>query len=265
MKKLWRLFGIICILFVFIILFREPFSRATSYVNDRILSSFGKSFLSFGRSIRDLFSGDAEQLKVRVRELESERNALVVQNAQLHEAKNDYDTLSALLNFSKQAHFDLHLAHVIGGSSNPDVHTIEIDAGSNEGVLIGDAVITDGGIVVGKIVSVRDRVSTVELLTDARSRFAVSLASSNGTVVAGVSEGGHGTGMVMRLIPQSFKISNGEIVVTAGLESGVPRGLVLGRVESVSEEPNEPFQSAALSPLIDLGSVALVSVVKVPR
>lgn len=265
MRRLWRLLATLFVLFFVVVLFREPLGGLACAIQDRVLLQIGRPFWGAGLAIHDWFSGDAEQLKKKVNELESERNALVVENAQLHQAKGDNDKLTALLNFSQQSNFDLHLAHVIGGSSNPDIHTIDIDGGSADGVIVGDAVITDGGIVVGKIASVNQHASTVELLTDARSRFAVSLASTDGMVVAGVSEGGHGTGMVMRLIPQSMKISNGEIIVTAGLEVGVPRGLVLGRVESVSEEANEPFQTAALSPLVELGAISIVSVVEIPR
>jgi rod shape-determining protein MreC len=132
-------------------------------------------------------------------------------------------------------------------------------------VAVGDAVATGEGIVVGKVSSVRTETATVELLTDSRSKFAAALLPEEGDPIPGVTEGGYGTGMVLRLIPEYARVQVGDLVFTSGLEAGVPRGLIIGRVESVRQEPHEPFQTATLSPLVPLDTLSIVAVVLAPR
>ena len=50
-------------------------------------------------------------------------------------------------------------------------------------------------------------------------------------------------------------------VVTSGLESGIPRGLLIGKVEAVEKEAYQPFQKAVLTSLINLEKISLVSII----
>jgi rod shape-determining protein MreC len=65
----------------------------------------------------------------------------------------------------------------------------------------------------------------------------------------------------MTLIPQHAPISSGDTIVTTGREQGIPRGLVLGAVESVVSVASDPFISATVAPAIDPIDLTKVAVI----
>lgn len=265
LARFWKIFAAIGGLFLILLLFRGVLAQGSAAIGGGALRFQGSALWGAGVSLHRFFSPDTDDARARVTALEQERNALIVENAKLRDAAHEVENLSAVLQFQKRTQATLIVAQVIAGSTEPDIHTIDIDRGARDGALIGDAVVTNDGIVVGKITSVTDTSATVALLTDAHSRFAAALLGADAVTVHGYTEGGHGTGMVMHLIPQQIKVTAGDVVITAGLEAAIPRGLVLGRVESIRHEPNEPFQDAILSPLASLDALTTVAIVHSQR
>jgi hypothetical protein len=61
-------------------------------------------------------------------------------------------------------------------------------------------------------------------------------------------------------ITQAESIRKGELVISAG--SGlIPKGIIIGEVESTTRSDNAVFQSAQLKPLVNLSSIEIVFVV----
>jgi cell shape-determining protein MreC len=70
-----------------------------------------------------------------------------------------------------------------------------------------------------------------------------------------------GSGYSMDKIAQGEKISKGETIITAGSDV-VPKGIIIGTVESVESSDDAVFQVANVRPAIDLSKLELVFVVK---
>lgn len=265
MSPLWRLLsagiGIaVCVTF-FLVVFAKPFLAVQTSI-----ARSGGAVWSSAVGLRDALKPEYAALQKENIALRAERDALVRQVAQLRDAKEENDQLQGLLRFQKREGGTMIPAHILGGSTFADVQEVTIDVGSSSGVQVGDVTIVSDGFVVGKIVRVTTNRSVVQLMTDAQSRFAGALFSQKeNTTVSGVIEGGHGAALVMRLIPQSVAVGAGDIVVTAGLESGIPRGFVLGTIESVVPENNLPFQVATIQPSAPLDRLLTVGVVLAPR
>lgn len=69
-----------------------------------------------------------------------------------------------------------------------------------------------------------------------------------------------GQGYLFEKITQAESIKRGEFVITSG--SGlVPKGIIIGEVESSTKSDNAVFQSAQLKPLVDISSIEVVFVV----
>ena len=64
----------------------------------------------------------------------------------------------------------------------------------------------------------------------------------------------------MELILRNETIGSGDIVVTSGIEPGVPMGLVIGTVSRVDVEPNSFSQTAWIQPLLDINNLSMVSI-----
>jgi len=169
------------------------------------------------------------------------------------------DSLKGLLDFRSRSGLKLIACEIVGADPDTSARALTIDCGTESKVTRGQAVITGDGTLVGRIERVANGRSTVLLPTDPRSALAVMVSEhpeSNG-----VARGERGLIIAMSLIPQHAPISSGDTIVTTGREEGMPRGLVLGMVESVVSVASDPFISATVAPAIDPIDLTKVAVI----
>lgn len=203
------------------------------------------------RSVEDLQKAYTENVL--------ENNRLRVTTAEVDRLRNENNILRQSLNFFTSTTFETIGADVIGKNLDPIGSTIIINRGSNDNVAVGNPVVAENGVFVGKVARVEDRQAVVRLVNDNQSRVAATVMSRDKSI--GIVEGGYGISIRLNFIPQNETLSVGDIVVTSGLESGIPRGLALGRVEAVEKESYQPFQQAVLTPLVSLDKLSVVSVI----
>jgi len=149
-------------------------------------------------------------------------------------------------------------ASVIGKNIDPIGSTLLIDRGEVDGLAVNYPVIAEEGVLIGKIAKVYSKNSLIRLVNDSHSRVAATVLNEEKSL--GLVEGGYGISVRMNFIPQNEVITIGETIITSGLEPNVPRGLIIGKVESVEKEIYEPFQKAILSPLLPFDRLFSVSV-----
>lgn len=182
-----------------------------------------------------------------------------VDNIRLDLAEEENFELRQQLNYLQQKKFVYVGTSIIGRNVEAVGSTLVIDRGSDDGIIIGDAAIVQNGILVGKVIRVEPETSIVRIISDAQSRVAATVINENRSL--GVVEGGFGISVRMNFIPQNEKINIGDTVITSGLESGVPRGLVIGLVEAVEKEPFQPFQRAIITPATNLNKLRLITII----
>lgn len=193
-------------------------------------------------------------------ELTTERNDLVRENARLRSLEQENQEMRELLEVQERSRFTLVAAQVIGKSPEVDTQTLILDRGNEDGIAKGMPVIASDGFLLGKIERVTARTAVVVLVSDSSSRVASTILNTERTL--GFVEGGRGLGMSFRLIPQHELIAPGDTVITSGLEHGIPRGLILGRVGRVSREPQEPFQTATVTQIVNPERRQIVAVIR---
>jgi len=228
-----------------------------------------RGYLGAGSAIRSAAyraGGSFEQV-IAAGKIEKENAALKQQIAGLDqkmaaagELVAENDSLKGLLNFKSRTDLAIIPCEVAGSDPDATVKALVIDCGSESGVAVGDAVIVGDGTLVGKIERVAAGRSTVLLPTDPRSALAVMVGDhpeSNG-----VARGEKGLVVAMTLIPQHAPIAVSDTIVTTGRETGVPRGLVMGTIESVTSAPSDPFMSATIAPAVDPIDLTKVAVVR---
>jgi rod shape-determining protein MreC len=148
--------------------------------------------------------------------------------------------------------YDPVAANVISRDPSLWYQTIEVNAGSGDGVAVNNPVTGDGGLV-GKVTEVTGSSSIVTLITNASSneQFGVTASVTNKTGDTGVLEPavGNPNQMVLQDLPNRAQITPGMQVVTAGyadpanaqLDSLYPPGILIGTVASFN--PNELLNS----------------------
>jgi rod shape-determining protein MreC len=149
-------------------------------------------------------------------------------------------------------------ASIVSRSIGSEASTFVIDRGTDDGISVGLPAISGDGILIGKVVAASQGSATVRVISDRDSATAVTLL--NGTRTIGVANGISGALLSLRYIPQDELIETNDIVVTSGLETSVPSGLIVGIVNEVVTDPTAPFQSAVLEPLGDPRRLAVDSV-----
>jgi rod shape-determining protein MreC len=135
---------------------------------------------------------------------------------------------------------------------------VQIDAGQEQGVREGNAVITGERVYIGKVTVLGARSSTVELVTAASARTAALLArSSTNVLVRGSATGA----LHLELVPKEVDVAEGEVVITSGLRDEIPRNLVIGEVERVTRDDSASFNGGIIDSFFSIEDVTTVFVV----
>jgi cell shape-determining protein MreC len=129
-----------------------------------------------------------------------------------------------------------------------------VNAGSNDGVSVGDAVIFQG-ILVGQVQKVFSDYAIVQTVFDNGIKMAVRIGS---TGVDGLLQGSSypTVGSIMKTAP----LTVGDIVYSA--DSSLPYGLPIGTVAATSTSPDSLFQQATLNFSYDINSIQTVFIEK---
>ncbi|MCX6806069.1 MAG: rod shape-determining protein MreC, partial [Patescibacteria group bacterium] len=182
--------------------------------------------------------------------------ALKNQLSSLKEVANENDELRTQLKFNEKLKLDLAAARVVSSEGTSLRKYITIDRGRNSSLKSGMAVVSSG-VLIGTIDKVEDFSSTVFLSSD--PDFRIRGLGQDGRA-QGIVRGQLGQGYLFEKITQAESIKRGEFVITSG--SGlVPKGIIIGEVESSTKSDNAVFQSAQLKPLVDISSIEVVFVV----
>jgi rod shape-determining protein MreC len=132
-------------------------------------------------------------------------------------------------------------------------HSVLIGAGSADGVVPGSPLAVPAGIV-GRVVTVGRGVSSAQLLLDASAAAGARIAR---TGELGVVRGdGHGA-LVLNNIATTSSVARGDLIESAGIDGIYPRGIPIGRVESVSRG-SKLFLEVRVTPSADFSRLTEV-------
>lgn len=194
-----------------------------------------------------------------IQTLEEQRNALSIDHARLAELERENAHLRKQLSFVGQRTLNTIGASIVSRTLSPISSHVAIDRGSADGIQVGDPVIMLEGILVGRVIAVREHSATVRALTD--PQMAISVNILNEGSVIGIANGQSGSLLSLELIPQEARIEINNLIVTSGLDTAIPSGLVVGLVNAVESDPTQPFQRAIVEPELNLTHEHVVSVI----
>lgn len=180
------------------------------------------------------------------------RNALLVSGARvarLQTAAAENARLRGLLGAAQRGGLDVQLVPILDIDLDPTRQRLVLDAGSRDGVAVGQSVIDAGGLV-GQIIAVRPGTATVLLLTDPDHAVPVMVGRSGVRLVA------YGKGRSDRLelanIPLSSDVRVGDTAVTSGLGGRFPAGFPVGTITALHPDDSHAFLVGDLTPAAQL-------------
>ena len=212
-------------------------------------------------SVRHVWSGYVG-LRHAQTENEGLKRQLAAAQIQLQELRALADRsrgLEQLLQLRDRLNLSTTAAEIIGDAAAPDIRTMTIDKGTNDGLRPDMAVIAPAG-VVGRIVMPSSRAARVQLLIDRNAAAGAIVARSR---AQGVVVGEGDERLRMEYVSEVADVISGDLVITSGIDGIFPKGFVIGRVESV-EKAGGMFKRIVVRPAVDFRSLEEVLVVLTP-
>lgn len=201
-----------------------------------------------------------QEVEEENKRLRKELEYLQGQNSRLREAAAATERLTALLEFKTQALPTMVAAQVIGRDTGNWYRTIILNKGESDGLRPDMGVITAAG-VVGRIVKTTAAASVVLLVTDPSNAIAGLIQRTRDE---GIVEGTTQELARLKYIPLLSSVRPGDRVVTSGLVGDFPRGLAIGTITRIDKVEGALFQSAELTPEVDVNRVEEVLVLQAP-
>jgi rod shape-determining protein MreC len=209
------------------------------------------------RSVTDIFGAVEEigTLKRQNQELEARIEELRGELADMETIRSENKKLAKLLKTKERFEHATVAAGVTGYHTTQYEHMVSLDRGSEAGIRAGAPVVSPGGFLAGRVTDVGQGWAEVMLISDSRA------------LVAGLDSRTRATGLIggrlngplrMADIKVTDKIGEPDMVVTYGADLGkrfrsvYPKGLPIGRVVDVQEEPGSIVKVALVQPEADL-------------
>ncbi|QIK57410.1 rod shape-determining protein MreC [Erysipelothrix sp. HDW6A] len=187
-----------------------------------------------------------------------------ISNAQ----KEEIDRLKALLDLNKSfTEHSLINGSVVTRSIEQWDNAVTLNIGSNDGVNVGDGVISEYGIV-GRVIEVTDNTSSVNLISanNDNSKVAVRMEISSGNFVQGILDhyDSNTNVFTVNLLEQSSQIVSEVPVTTSGIGGVYSAGLPVGFVDRVENIADGMGMVVYVKSYVNYSDIRYVSVVKLP-
>lgn len=222
---------------------------------------FQKTFYILSRKTRETFDflNSISELRRENEKLLRENDSLSAASAMLQQEKRENENLREQLKLIPRSKFDLESSFIIGQDPQKLGSWISIDKGSFSGIQNGMPVIVSDGILVGRVEETFGNSSRVNLLTSPSSSVSVIDLESG---AKGVIRGEFGLGVIMDMVSQTDVLNLGDSIVTSGLSGDIPKGLLVGKVQSFASTGDKLFQKAIISPRVKYSNLDAVFVIK---
>lgn len=198
--------------------------------------------------------------KQRIDELQAVNDELRARLQLTEDGARRVAELDAMLRIAGIAQFRILPAQVIAiGSAQGFANTVLIDAGTQDGVRIDMNVISGAGLI-GRVIHVWQRQSSVVLITDP--------SSTVGARVEGSGQIGFVSGLAridtlqLQLLDPYAPLKVGDRLVSFGVAHGIyATGFPVGTVTSIRGKAGTATRVAEVEPFVAMGALDIVSVV----
>lgn len=201
---------------------------------------------------------ESKAVKEENKELKEKIEIAYQENAVLKEKLIAYDRMKKLLELKESFSYEMIPSLVISREPGNWFNSIIIDKGTADGVKKNMAVATHRGLV-GKVVSVDSRTAKILLILDQRSAVGGMIQRSRDI---GVVKGSESNYCYMEYLSHDADIKINDIVITSGLGSVFPKGIIIGRIAGIKKESHDLFQKVIIRPEVDFTKLEEVFVVK---
>lgn len=189
--------------------------------------------------------------------LKNEIDSLRMENHHYRELMATEARLNELLQFKKTMDSPVIPAQVIGRDPTGWFESVIIDKGKNAGLKINMPVVNASG-VVGQLVAVSPNYAKVLLVVDQNSAVDCLIQRSR---EKGILKGLSPNICKLDYVLKTGDIASRDVAVTSGIGGVYPKGLPVGEVVEVKDEPWEIFKTIKVRPAVDFSKLEEVLVI----
>ena len=142
----------------------------------------------------------------------------------------------------------------------PQQNRITVLAGRDKGIKEGMPAVCAQGLV-GRVQTVGLKDCQVLLMTSSTFQFG-AIATKYNPPPAGLITGENSSTLMLKFAVPVVPVVSGDIIYTSGFYSGVPRGIVIGRVISAESLPEMGSSRARVLPAVNVGELREVVILK---
>jgi cell shape-determining protein MreC len=241
---------LVCIIFV--AFFRNPLSN----IFLRVTSPLFVARDSVGGGLSGIFAQFSSKASLETQN-ETLRAALASTSAALADRDILYQQNLFIKNqFGRDTAAHALLAGVLMRPPNIPYDTLLIDAGSAQGVTMGDIVSAGGTTAIGRITSVYGTQSRATLFSAAGESYQALLQlSAQGGVSVPLSFVGQGGGSMSAEVPSGTRVTLGDHVILAGIAAPF-----VGSVSHIDVHDGQSFETVYIELPVDLFSLQYIEV-----
>ena len=218
-----------------------------------------------GTALDGLTSGfrSKNELVKENKKLQAKVDELTTENSRLTQSITELDRLQKLYQLDQQySEYDKVAAEIIAKNSGNWYCTFTINRGSEDGILVDQNVIAGSGLV-GIVTEVGKHWATVRSIIDDTSNVsAMTVSTSANCIVSGdlrlIDEGKL---QFIHLKDDDDKIQEGEKIVTSSVSEKFLKGILIGYVSEIQEDPNNLTKTGTLTPAVDFQHLQEVLVI----
>ncbi len=175
---------------------------------------------------------------------------------QLREARLENIRLRSMIALKETTAFHYTAGKVVAKSMNLLRNTMTLRIGAQDGIQVGNPIVTGDGIV-GKTIAVSAGHTIVQTLLNVDFRVSGKVQRSR---VDGIVAW-DGKTLILKNVVKSMDVRQGDAVITSDYSSVFPPGLKIGIVSEVTETPGSVFHTITIAPFVDFVQVEEVFVI----
>jgi len=206
---------------------------------------------------------------VEMKEYEIENKRLTEENIRLREKVRlleidgiENERLTDMLNLTKKYDTSNAVVAEVISVDSTWFEVITVNKGSKDGIKENMTVLTPSGLV-GKVTKVFDFSSQVTTILDVSNVVSASLTKTGDLVTA---QGDMGLVkerlLKLKYVPSDILLAEGDVIETSGMGGIYPKGIYIGIVKEVEEDPELKKQYALIEPGNDFGKMREVLIIE---
>jgi rod shape-determining protein MreC len=177
-------------------------------------------------------------------------------NLQLREALVASGRLQRIAEMRERYEIPMLPAELVGADVSPWFRSVLVDRGRDRGVRSGMPVISEQGLV-GLVTATSVRSAKTTLVLDRQTAIDGVIQRSR---ARGIVRGEGSDELSFEFVARGSDVQVDDQVITSGLDGVYPKGLLIGTVDSVSEEGAQLIRTATIRPAVDFGRLEQVFV-----